>query len=77
MSERLTVPWHKEQHSRADHAAPRLRARGHLHAVGRVEFLHFNKSPSGICMDLYSLSEKAESYLNDFMTSPMWNVPKK
>lgn len=58
MPERLTALWHEEQHSRADHAAPRLRARRHLHAVGRVELQHFDKSPGGVCVDLFSLSYK-------------------
>lgn len=63
-SERLTVLWHKQQHSWADHAAPCLRARGHFYTVGRVEFLHFNKSHSGVCVDLSGLCQKKNNTNN-------------
>ncbi len=50
--EQLTVPWHKQPDSWADHAAPCLSACSHLHTVGWVEFLHSYKGHGGVTVDL-------------------------
>lgn len=50
--EKLTVSWHKEPDWFAEHAAPCLRARSHLHAVGFIKVCHRYKGHRGVSVHL-------------------------
>lgn len=52
MRRSLTVLWHKEPDSWADHAGTCVGAGHHLHTVGGVEFRHFHEGHSGVSVYL-------------------------